>query len=325
MARPRNLGCALLALVALLCTSAAPAQAGGRSHLLGIYKVDMPIDIEGEDGAYTASCRAGDIALDGMWRIDDIDQDNDYVPQPPPGFGTTGNAMWDVAESVLPQAAFASAPDTYTFMFLPVAGGDIRAHLFLTCLSQPTTQTAGHAHTWTATPQPHQSLAVASGPNPTTTADCPAGEIAIANGFDWSPGGARGNVTRRWPDTTAVRAWDWTFYSDGPGRIDLSWSCLRLTTNPAGSPAHVHRMIKTVVTDTQVAKKNGVTTLELACGQLYKAGLGAWDFGANFSHTRLWFLGMDPRPKLRAFKILNAGTVNRNVGLADVCIKERTS
>src|SRR3954447_8267288 len=77
MSWPRTCCCAVLALLAL-ATGAAPASAGGRSHLLGIYKIDTPIDVQGEDGTYTAACHSGDIALDGMWRIDDIDQDNDY-------------------------------------------------------------------------------------------------------------------------------------------------------------------------------------------------------------------------------------------------------
>lgn len=324
MARPRNLGCTLLALAALLA-AAGPARAGGRSHLLGIYKVDTPVDIEGQDGTYTARCRAGDIALDGMWRIDDVDQDNDYEPAPPPGFGTTGDPQWDVAESVLPEAAYASAIDTYTFKFLPVGGGDIRAHLFLTCLSQATTQTAGHSHTWTVTPQPLQAVAVGAGSTPSTTPSCPSGQLAIANGFDWTTATARGTLAKRWPATNAVRAWEYDFVADSAGTVNVTGSCLRPSTNPAGSPAHAHRMVNRVVTDTQVARKSSVTTLELACGALYKAGLGAWDFGANYQPTRLWFLGMDPRPKVRAYKILDPGGVNRNVDLADVCIKERTT
>jgi hypothetical protein len=314
----------VLALLAF-ATAAAPAGAGGRSHLLGIYKIDVPIEIEGEDGTYTASCRTGDIALDGMWRIDDIDQDNDYKPNPPPGFGTTGDAKWDVLESVLPVASFASAIDTYTFMFLPVGGGDIRAHLFLTCLSQPTTQTAGHSHTWAVAAQPPQAVAVAAGATSTSTAACASGQMAIANGFDWSAGAARGNISKRWPTSPAVRGWDWTFYADGAGTVNVSWSCLRLSTNPAGATPHVHRMVKLLVTDGKVVRRDSTGTYELACGQLYKAGLGAWDFGANFQHTRLWFLGMDPRPKLRAYKFLNADGVNRNADVADVCIKERTT
>jgi hypothetical protein len=323
--RPRILLGATLAVAALL-VAAGPAQAGGRAHQLGIYKVDDAIDISGEDGIDTISCRAGDIALDGMWRIDDIDQDNDYVPDPPPGFGTTGNSAWDGLESILPVTAKATAIDTYTFSFMPVAGGDIRVHLFLTCLSQPTTATNGHAHQWSWGGIVADTVPVVAGSNTySTSPSCPAGFIMIANGFDWNAGAARGNVAKRWPGGTAVRDWDYRFYSDGAGSIDVSWACLRLLTLSAGSPAHSHRMIKQFLSETQVVKKDSVGTYQHACGALYKAGLGAWDFGTNFSHTRLWFLGMDPRPKLRAYKILNADSVNRNVDFGDVCIKERTT
>jgi hypothetical protein len=325
MPRIRCLLTAALALTAC-ATFVAPAAAGGRSHQLAIYKVDEAIDVQGEDGTYAISCRPGDIALDGMWRIDDVDQDNDYAPDPSPGFGTTGSTAWDVLESVLPVSAQATAVDTYTFTFLPVGGGDIRAHLFLTCLSQPTTATNGHTHTWQVGPTLTDTVAVAAGATSHTTApQCAAGSIAIANGFDWTGGSARGTVSTRWPSTAAVRAWDWTFYADGPGSVDMTWACLRLTSNPAGSPSHSHRMVTRMRTDTQVVKKDAVTTHELACGSLYKAGLGAWDFGASFQHTRLWFLGMDPRPKLRAYKVLNADSVNRNATFGDVCFKERTT
>jgi hypothetical protein len=45
--------------------------------------------------------------------------------------------------------------------------------------------------------------------------------------------------------------------------------------------------------------------VQVICGEHYKAMLGAWDF-TGF-HTVLWYLGMDPRPKSRSFKVLNTG------------------
>jgi hypothetical protein len=271
MPRIRRFLVAALALPAC-ATFTTPAMAGN-SHYLGVYKVEKHVDFEGEGGPLeTISCRPGDIALDGMWRIDAVDQDNDYVPAPPPGFGTTGNLLWDNLESVLTVTARRTALGTYSFAFLPFGGGDSQGKLFLTCLPQPTLMVNGHSHTWTVGPLQTNAAVPVAGPGLTThatTPDCAVNEIAIAPGFDWAAGGARGNVSRRWPSTTAVRGWDWSFVSDDVGAIDVSWACLALKSNAGGSPAHKHRIIKQFRSTTQLVVQNSPRTYQVHCGDLY--------------------------------------------------------
>jgi hypothetical protein len=54
--------------------------------------------------------------------------------------------------------------------------------------------------------------------------------------------------------------------------------------------------------------------------------IGAWDFGSFYGYKKLWYLGMDPRPKTRAFKILNADLSNDyNADFGLVCFKDKTT
>ena len=64
------IGALSLAFVAL------PASASA-AHDLGIYKVEQQVDIASDMVTADLSCRDGDIALDGMWRIDHADYDED--------------------------------------------------------------------------------------------------------------------------------------------------------------------------------------------------------------------------------------------------------
>src|SRR4051794_22791156 len=101
---------AIAAAVLVTAAWGAPsAMAGGKSHLLGNYKVEKHIDLEGEEGTYTLSCNGTDIAVDGMWRIDNVDQDNDWVDPYTP----TGNPANDVLLSVQAVAAYPTSNSTY--------------------------------------------------------------------------------------------------------------------------------------------------------------------------------------------------------------------
>lgn len=313
-----------LALAVLAsAVAAAPTQAGGRSHYLGVYKVDRHIDVAGEGGEYRIACRAGDVLLDGMWRIDEVEQDAEFVPDPPPGFPATGNPSFTQLESVLPVRAEAVGLDAFAVEFLAVGGGDISGKLFATCLPDPTPAVDGHAHHFTVGPLVTDAPAPATPPQTrTASSSCGAGEIQIQPGFAWA-GASAGDVSRRWPATpSSVAAWDWRFVTDAAGgTVAVSHRCLATTTQPAGG--HQHRLSRNVRSGA-ASFGRGVSTREAACGALYKAVLGAWDFRVSGGHDELWFLGMDPRPKVRAYKLLNAAAGARTADLGAVCLKERT-
>src|SRR5581483_5747390 len=122
----------IIAAAALAALAIAPGSAlATGAHFLGMYKVEKHLDIQGEGGSYSISCNdPSDIAVDGMWRIDNVEQDNDYYYAP-----LHNTPFWyDVNLAVEPVAAYSSAKDTYTFKFLPQSGGDAQGKLFLTCL-----------------------------------------------------------------------------------------------------------------------------------------------------------------------------------------------
>lgn len=307
---------------------AAPAMAG-KSHLTGVYKVEKQVDLNGEGAEYTISCQSGDIALDGMWRIDNVDQDNDYEPSPPPGFGTTGNYLWDNIESVFVDKVENTSPDSYTFAFTPLGGGDVQVKLWLVCLPSPGPLSNGHGHTWNvSSPLSTQTFAIGAGGNtvtPTTACSSSPNRIMVGMGFEVPGANNRVNQYKR-ESQAGQRNYNFGFYSDTGGTIDVTWRCLEVRSVGAGSPAHRHRLVSYHKAVTRTAKANQTQTLSVDCGEHYKAVIGTWDFGANYGFDKLWFLGMDPRPKTRAFKVLNAsGGDFPNVVFDAVCLKDRTT
>jgi len=308
----------------------APAMAG-KSHLTGVYKVEKHVDLDGEGSDYTISCKSGDIALDGMWRIDNVDQDNDYEPSPPPGFGTTGSYLWDNLESVFVDKAEATGPGTYTFSLTPLGGGDVQIKLWLVCLPSPGPTASGHSATWNVGGLHTKSAPTTGAGDTFSTNACDDNpterEITIANGFDFTGSTAHVNQYKRETSSPAFDTYDVSFLSDSAsGGGHISWRCLEIRSNSVGSPAHKHRLVYYHKAVSKNVTKNLAQTLSVDCGDHYKAVIGTWDFGANFGFNKLWFLGMDPRPKTRAFKVLNADPTNDYAATFDaLCLKDRTT
>ena len=334
---------AVAALAATAFLAPSSALAGGKAHHLGSYKVEKHIDLEGEEGEYTISCPGSDIAVDGMWRIDNVDQDNDYVYDAAP----TGFPRHDVLLSVEPVAAYPISQSTFRFQFVPLAGGNVQGKLFLTCLPDEVTKVSGHTHKWIVdgtgvTTNPHADAPTLYNPpvgpatyvnvQQTSTA-CPAGSIAIAPGFKWElnmPGPpaipeAWGKPWKRFPTSThntqGWTAWEWGFFSSTGGNLTLYYNCLERLTGfkiPGGGHRHkVAPVSKLTAVVGNNLKQNQVSEAQVECGEHYKAMLGAWHFGYNGYvwngadyHHKLWYMGMDPRPKVRAFKVLNTALVD---------------
>jgi hypothetical protein len=335
MTRTFTIALAVLAAAALAGPSSAFA---GKSHLLGVYKVEKHLDLEGEEGSYTLSCEGTDIAIDGMWRIDNVDQDNGFVYGSPP-FSSLDPA-WDVLKSVEVVDAYASSDSTYTFKFVPQSGGDVQGKLFLFCLPRQTTQTAGHQHTWYLHSQAVSVPAIfAPGDVPVVNGNspCSAGEIAIQPGIKGTSGS--GHLYERWsnaaPGSNVDQPLSWSI-SAIPG-IDgytyaVNWSCLRLKSSsyPIATPNHAHRIVPkwrpinvspSSVNETLPA--NAVSNPQVICGEHYKAALGSFRItGSPYDH---WYLGMDPRPKSRVFKMLNDTALAGTAQFGAVCFKDSTT
>ena len=319
---------AAIATMAAVGALGLPSQAlAGKSHHLKLYKVEQHVDVEG-DTAYDVSCNTGDIATDGMWRIDDVSQDNEF----------DNLGQWTLTVPTRAEGDAANAAK-YWFEFLPIAGGDVQVKLIVTCLENPTTGT-GHSHAWntaryTATPAVVETIGPVSasidpgGPGlAAANFKCPAGKfLPITPGFDFSGDDGYGYVTESWYDTTGDgdAGWEWEFnvvHADATDTfdVDLSYRCLERKSVAGGG--HSHRIVQNYkeVDDNPVPKRT-FRTHEVRCGEHYKGMVGMWDI----DDPELYFLGMDPRIKHRAFKFVNPSNNDHTVELGLSCFKDRTT
>src|SRR3954451_6666947 len=343
---------AVAAFAAMAVLAPGSAFAGG-AHLLGMYKYEKHIDVQGDGGEYTITCPNDDIAIDGMWRVDNADQDNDYTYDTAP----SGFANLDVLNSLEPVAAYADAANDskFHFEFVSLEGGDVQGKLFLTCLPDTATPNQGHTVAWLPSVQHTDGGTPFAGPSlspntyvnavPAATTACGVKEMAIQPGFQWAGSGTNyGKPYKRTPtsgtSSTKWRSWSWGFFSPTGGTVTLTWRCLPYLSdyNVPLAPHHRHAI--------QVAPRNNttpnpatlygsrVTEIQVICGEHYKAMLGSWDFGySGYSWApgdyfkKLWYLGMDPRPKSRAYKILNTDPANINgtTMFGGLCWKDKTT
>jgi hypothetical protein len=292
------------------------ALAGGKGHFPVMYKVEKQVDVEGDDTVVSASCDGNDIAIDGMWRVDELNQDNDFGPL------DIRTAIW-----VRYSESDALDPSTWNFDFVNTTAGNGNIHIFLTCLGKKTTQTAGHTHDWIiSAPQttPIGPFAFGNLANGTATG-CTAGtELAVAPGFHFTSGSGR---PYHWAPTPspAFNQWSQGFYTTAAGTAwDATIRCLKIkSSGPSSGPSHTHSIVfkfkpTATLTPTQPVIANGTQEKQAICGELYKAMLGAYSLGdpgvnpADFNGNEpyVYFFGMDPRPKARAFSFYNSDPLN---------------
>src|SRR4051812_23321732 len=124
------MGAAMVLAVAALPASASAVTA--TKHHLDMYKAEQHITLpEYDSGTYTLSCPNGDIAADGMWRIDEVGPynaqlaDDDELP-------------WNIATGVSVLAAFPSGNSTYTYKFSNNTSETAQLKIWVTCLGKKT-------------------------------------------------------------------------------------------------------------------------------------------------------------------------------------------
>ncbi len=342
--RPRNwliaaAVTALLAPLALVFAAASPAAATpGKLHEVYMYKVEKHVDLPAEwPDSYLHThlyCNPGDIALDGMWRVDNVDQ-----AQPPEFLGDERDVVF-----------YASYPDDegdnteWHFRMENFADGDAQIKLFVTCIRGTVEAAHGHTHginispvhvdnTWTGVggfPVGENSL--------THNVTCPSGTYAVAPGFNFR-NDDRQRIFRSWTTGavgTEMRGWRWAFIINNPlsdARFYLRCISDRVLTAAPGP--HTHRIPMTwrpngVAGHLQSAGPfNGEVERRINCDdglngahyQNYKAMVGG--FWIHDWHY-VWYLGMDPRPKQRSYKFFYEGPGSGDVYLGALCIRART-
>ncbi|GAA1159776.1 hypothetical protein [Nocardioides aquiterrae] len=325
---------ALLAPLAIVAAFASPASAApGKPHEVYIYKVEKHVTMSGEfpdqylhDHVF---CDPGDIALDGMWRVDHVDQ-----AQPPEFVGDERDVVFT--------ASYGDTADQSKWHFRAhnYADGDAQIKLFATCIRGSVEQAYGHTHGIVVRNLPVDSTntALPVDTDPAFGANewdfngsCNSTELAVAPGFNFSGDDFRVREYRSWlsPD---YLSWHWAFLVQDPGAdVSLYLKCLQIKT--ATTNGHAHNLFWSWRPDGFNGFHGNLTSgnreYRLNCDdnpggasyQDYKAAVGAF-WLTNPWHT--WFMGMDPRPKQRAFRFWWDGSGSSDYYLAALCIRART-
>lgn len=335
---------ALTAPLLLVAAVVAPANAAGnvgpRMHEVYMYKVEQHVDLSGEyPDNYLHThlyCDPGDWALDGMWRIDHVDQFNpsDYDPDDPDA------GVYNDERDVV---VYASYPDDtnrreWHFRLENLAQGNAQVKLFLTCIRERTESSANHRHDvllsqrYTDAAHPARP----AGANQVDfDGDCGAGYFAVAPGFNFTSD-TPNHIYRSWP-TSSGRVWSWGFTTDvADPPLEVYVRCLsKRVSEEFGSGAfkHTHKLPMVFRPGYGGGPLVGVSPHQTPverrydCDQgngdyhAYKAMVGAFHINDPF---HVWFYGMDPRPKQRAFKFWWDGGGTNTVYLGAHCIRSRT-
>jgi hypothetical protein len=334
----------------------APKLVNARHHLK-MYKVEKVFDVEGDAlvrEMESISCDTNgpgaadnDIATDGMWKVVDVDQDE---------FGS--RPLTDVRVYAAYNDPANSAK--YNFEFENLNEERAQLKLYVTCLKRTVVQNNGHDHEWFTSliinenqsgvnpgPGNGRYKAVTGpvvGPNaqfPVANSGevCDVGEIAISPGFHWHTG--YGDIYQsiyRNASPGNWRDWIWGFWvRPGAFNVEVSHRCLRIKTLPGGAKLHAHNLVfdfepsylppfTLIGPDPDGAGPGqNIETRVRNCDAHEKGMVHSFDLDPQELGQHLWFLGMDPRIKSRAYKVENKDVVARNAQFGLMCFEDRTN
>lgn len=312
---------ALLAPLAVVVSVSDASASQPKTHNLKTYKVEKHVDLGGDfpDNALSVdlSCQGDDYALDGMWRVDHVDQAN-------PDLGVFGDER-----DIRVDASYSDFADKslWHFRFVNKAeGASAQLKIFLTCLDNVTEGQNGHGHNILLSDRHLYDTTMATIEATVTDPDplhqCGVDELAVAPGFDFTSN--PGRVYGSWPSEN-FRSWQWAFLNSDSSHVVVSFRCLATKTAPTGSGPHAHKIKYSwfpnyagFLEHLPVAHQTNKT---LSCGAQEKGMVGAY-WISNPSHV--WFLGMDPRPKIRNYRYYYDGVGSDVVYHALLCINTRT-
>ena len=308
---------AAMALFVLLMGMPSMASAG-KSHLLKIYKVEKHLDLQGAPpGNYAHEhvfCNPGDYAVDGMWRVDHVDQANPQIGI----FGDERDVTVTRSYSDLQQGGDGTK---WHFEMTNNATGRAQVKLFATCLGGKTAENS-HQHKIKITPKKTTAFFPGSDFSSSAVACTPGREVAVGPGFKTIAGGDVW-LKSSYPGNPLSSSWNWNFVVSQPTTMEVSVLCLRLNTG--WFAGHRHRLDVSLKPGwwplgARTLKKNAIQEKRVACYDHSKAIVGALGIAPSY-HGYVHFLGMDPRPKSRAFKFWNTDPFNDlPVYLATICL-----
>jgi hypothetical protein len=299
---------------------ALPAIASaGSTHFLKIYKVEKQVDLDGGEYAHEHTyCNAGDYAVDGMWRVDNVDQANPQIGI----FGDLRDVTVTRSYSDLQQGSNGAK---WHFELTNNADGRAQVKLFATCLGR---KTAENSHRHKIKIRPLKTTAWFPGSDFSSPAlGCiPGREVAVGPGFKMLSG-ADAWLKSSYPGNPLSSSWNWNFVVSAPSSMEVSVLCL--STKTYKKSGHAHKLNLNLKPGhwplgAQTLKKKKVQEKKVACYDQSKAIVGAFGI-APWYHGKIHFLGMDPRVKARAFKFWNTDQwSNLPVYVAAICLDDRT-
>lgn len=346
-------------LVAPLALVAASTSAGGAApppakhkHEMVQYKVESTVklagtgtDTVGDSPNQSLSCNPGDYVLDGMWLVKHVDQYPALPPDPDdpdlPGVIPSGDER-----DVWVQASHPRTGDlrTWDFVFANRAYGDAQLRLAITCINGTTQYTNGHRHDvrvrflWDGGPV--APINVLAGRFDVVRGGCSPNEYFVAPGFDLGAVNFANNyrLVGSYPLFSAT-GWTWEFGSwpppgMAPDPVSVWGRCIERRVFDGLTPQHWIAMAP-MPSPTWVSFANsfvppgGPFEVKYQCDQdnvtmhNYKAMVGWFWMGDHWQNN--WFLGMEPRPKLRAFTFWNNHVNPVLVKYGTLCINSRTS
>lgn len=322
----------LLALGALALVLPASASAKtATSHRLDLDKQQQRITLPGySTQEYSLSCPNGDIAADGMWRIDEVGPFNPQLADPDElqAFGPGG---WHLGQAVSVRAAYPSSASTYTFRFRNRVSGDARLKISVTCLgSQTAAASERHAlvtRKLAGDTRDRQDYGdFPGGFTDPSQYGCGPGEVFVSPGYEIREGEAYLFASLPGlPDGVGLplNRWTYGFHVDGQPDIRVFGRCLSLNT--ARANGHEHKLYAYLETDAQpVSWGNDVWERRISCGDHQKGlvgGFTVFEPGGSFHDPKRWWLGMDPRIAARAYTTWGPDGGTSSL----VCVNDRTS
>lgn len=332
-------------LIGALSTAFALAiSATAGAHDLSIYKVEKQVDLDSDETTVDLGCKTGDYALDGMWRIDQGDYDEDDTSS-----SFIGRAV-DVQEAypfdTVSVADTDTKYDSYRFVFVKNAIGRGQAKVFLTCIGAQTEGARGHVHDVPVAPMASTTYGPGTGDTPwpgtagSATAACAANQFVATPGFRIARTNEEPNVgelSQSWPSDVKTWSWRMDLGDDPNAAVTFYASCASRKIQAVAGEKH-KLVYKLQGPEKNDLAANAVRTKRIACKPAYKAVVSGFsltgvtsapettDYG-TFNQPNYWFLGMDPQPRNRDLKFLNssgvAGTDVANIKAT--CLNYRTT
>ncbi|MEP9363085.1 hypothetical protein ABLE68_08990 [Nocardioides sp. CN2-186] len=349
---------ALIAPMALVAVTAVQANAvpSQHKHEIYMYKVEKSLRLSGvgadsmaDSPSQWLSCNPFDYALDGMWSVKSVDQYNPpvYDPDDDSGYPTTSTAggLYNDKRDVW---TLASYPDTsdgskWNFRFDNRAYGDAQVKIFVTCIRHSVESSNNHSHDVVVTPAfgstfmtGHHAWTDRDYWDSSSTWFCAPDQYFVAPGFDFGPGYSPENRMLASYPTNGGLSWAWEFasnWSHPDQNVSFYGKCISRKTSLNGhrhgiGMKHLPGVNFSDWKEALIPQGDPKET-QYSCDQDfaqlhgYKAMVGWYWLGNHWEHN--WFLGMEPRPKTRAFYWWNWDASSAQVKFGALCINSRTS